>query len=122
MTNYSDKAKARHVPGKMNKLEEAYSGHLELQKLAGEIYAWKFEPVALILADRTRYTPDFLVIEKDMTVRFDEVKGFWRDDARVKIKVAAEMFPWFKFKAVTKAKKRDGGEWEYEFFNKSELV
>ena len=31
-----------------------------------------------------------------------EVKGWWRDDARVKIKVAAELFPWIQFVAVTK--------------------
>jgi len=32
-----------------------------------------------------------------------EVKGFWRDDARVKIKVAASIYP-FRFVAVRKVK------------------
>ena len=40
-----------------------------------------------------------------------EVKGFWREDARLKIKVAAEQFP-FRFVAVTKSK--DG--WATEEF------
>ena len=40
-----------------------------------------------------------------------EVKGFWRDDARVKIKVAADIYP-FRFLAIKKAK--DG--WEKESF------
>jgi hypothetical protein len=41
-----------------------------------------------------------------------EVKGFWQDDARVKIKVAASIYP-FKFIAVKKAK----GGWEREEFS-----
>jgi hypothetical protein len=36
------------------------------------------------------------------------VKGFWRDDARVKFKVAREFFPMFEFNAV----KRNGAGWE----------
>ena len=113
-----DYAKGLKPQGVMNNTEKEYSQQLELQMLAGEIYAWKFEPVALVLADRTRYTPDFLVIEKDMTVRFDEVKGFWRDDARVKIKVAAKAFPWFKFQAIQKEPKKCGGGWKVEKFFK----
>jgi hypothetical protein len=42
-----------------------------------------------------------------------EVKGFWRDDARVKIKVAREMFPWFVWTAV----KVYRGGWKYENFD-----
>ena len=44
-------------------------------------------------------------------VEIHEVKGFWMDDARVKIKVASEMFP-FRFVAVT----RKAGRWEAEEF------
>jgi len=40
-----------------------------------------------------------------------EVKGFWRDDARVKIRVAASLYP-FRFVAVTKTK----GGWDIEEF------
>ena len=48
-------------------------------------------------------------------LEFHEVKGFWRDDARVKIKVAAEHFP-FKFVAVRKKKLSEGGGWDVEEF------
>ena len=37
-----------------------------------------------------------------------EVKGFWQDDARVKIKVAAQMYPFRFLAAKLKPKKLDG--------------
>jgi hypothetical protein len=53
--------------------------------------------MAFSLGDDTRYTPDFMVIKNDGTIEFHEVKGFMRPAARVKIKVAARMFPWFRW-------------------------
>lgn len=44
-----------------------------------------------------------------------EVKGFWQDDARAKIKIAAAMFP-FRFFAVKVKTKREGGGWDVEEF------
>ncbi|MFX6258524.1 DUF1064 domain-containing protein, partial [Acinetobacter baumannii] len=44
-----------------------------------------------------------------------EVKGFWTDDARVKIKVAAEQYP-LTFLAVKAKAKKDGGGWAIETF------
>lgn len=44
-----------------------------------------------------------------------EVKGFWTDDARVKIKVAASLFP-FKFVAVKVQSQKNGGGWAIEEF------
>lgn len=44
-----------------------------------------------------------------------EVKGFWRDDARAKIKIAADLYP-FRFIAVMKRRKKDGGGWSEEVF------
>ena len=41
-----------------------------------------------------------------------EVKGHWTDDARVKIKVAAELYPYYRFSAVRRVK----GEWVREVF------
>jgi hypothetical protein len=103
---------ARRVAGTMNKTEEAFSKVLEARKQAGEIHHWSFEAMALRLADRTTYTPDFFVIEKDGLVSFWEVKGFWHQAGRIKIKVAAENHPWFSFTAVQYKKK----EWSYEQF------
>ena len=90
----------------MNKLEASYAMSLEAKKRAGKIVLWRYERVTLKLADDTRYTPDFYVLELDGSVSLIEVKGFMRDDALVKLKVAASQFPEFRFylyqKGVTK--------------------
>lgn len=99
--------------GRMNLTEAAYAVVLEDKKTNGEIVWWRYERVKLRLADKTWYTPDFAVITGEDELEFHEVKGFWRDDARVKIKVANEEFP-FLFIAITKTK--DG--WHEEVFTK----
>jgi hypothetical protein len=48
-------------------------------------------------------------------IELHEVKGFWTDDARVKIKVAASIYP-FKFMAVKPRPQKVGGGWEVEEF------
>lgn len=95
----------------MNKTERAYLEHLKLLYMAGKIKKYDFEPEKLRLANSTFYTPDFRVITNEDCIEFHEVKGFWRDDARVKIKVAAEMHP-YQFIAIKKGKRG----WEYEKF------
>ena len=85
---------AFHRSGQMNKLEAAYAARLESLKLAGEIADYRFECVKLRLADNT-------------VAHADD----WEDDARVKIKVAAELYP-FKFIAARKQK----GAWLFEEF------
>jgi len=97
----------------MNKTEARYAEHLEGLMRAGHIVGWDYEGVKLRLAEKTFYTPDFLVICADGSVELHEVKGHWEDDARVKIKVAAKQKPWFTFVAVKAGK---GGAWEYERF------
>jgi hypothetical protein len=44
-----------------------------------------------------------------------EVKGFWQDDARVKIKIAADLYP-MRFIAVRAKLKKEGGGWVVENF------
>lgn len=94
----------------MNKTESAYAQHLAYRAALGEVVSWVFERIKLRLADNTWYTPDFFIILADGSVEFHEVKGFWRDDARVKWKVAAETFRWAVFVAVRRVR----GQWEYE--------
>ena len=108
-------AKGRLKTGVMNKTEEAYAAELELQKISGEILWYKFEGIKLRLADNTFYTPDFVVLVYDGYLECHEVKGFWRDDARAKIKIAADLYP-FKFIAAKPIAKRCGGGWEIECF------
>jgi hypothetical protein len=101
--------------GEKNKTEAAYGDHLEQRRLTGDVIWFRFEGIKLRLADNTFYTPDYFVMRSDGHLEVHEVKGFWRDDARVKIKVAAEMYP-FRFIAVKAKPKRDGGGWEMEEF------
>ena len=88
----------------MTKLEEAYSWELERRLKRGEILVWRYEAITFKLAPDTRYTPDFFVVCADGMVEFHEVKGFRREDSWVKLKVAAEVFPWFRFLLVTNGK------------------
>lgn len=108
-------AHAVHTPGKMNKTESAYAERLEWLKHEGKVAWYLFEGITLKLADNTRYTPDFAVENELGELEMHEVKGFWRDDARVKIKVAASIFP-FRFIAVKMKSKKEGGGWSFENF------
>lgn len=107
-------ALGRLPDGVMNKTEAAYEAEiLKPRMLAGEIIWYKFESMKFKLAKKTTYTPDFNVMLANGQMEMHEVKGFWRDDARAKIKIAAEMFP-FKFVAIQKKSKKSG--WTTEEF------
>jgi hypothetical protein len=84
-------------------------------------------PVRLRIAKGKRkawYTPDFMAVHERMIelpdcrdvgvpeITMYEVKGFWREAARVRIKVAAGEYPMFKFIAATRVE----GEWKFEEF------
>lgn len=113
--NKNIQALGRMKSGKMNNTEKAYAQHLEIQKREGEINYYSFDGINLRLADNTFYKPDFLVMRGDGQLEIHEVKGFWTDDALVKIKVAADKFP-FKFIAVMKQTKKNGGGWDIREF------
>ena len=102
--------------GAMNKTEAAYANHLEVMKQVGAVIWFKFEGMKLRLADNTFYTPDFAVMAADGVMEMHEVKGFWQDDARAKIKIAADMYP-FRFKAYKAKAKKNRGGWEEEAFD-----
>jgi hypothetical protein len=101
--------------GAMNKTERAYDAELTARTIAGHVVWHKFQGLKLRLADNTFYTPDFTVLAADMVIECHEVKGHWMDDARVKIKVAADIYP-FRFVAVKVRARKHGGGWEYERF------
>ena len=108
-------ALGRLKTGAMNKTEQAYADYLEINRVCGDVAWYKFEGVKLRLADNTFYSPDFAVMMSDGRMQMHEVKGFWQDDARVKIKVAADLYP-FEFIAIKAKAKKDGGGWEKEVF------
>ncbi|WP_208296478.1 DUF1064 domain-containing protein [Massilia sp. CCM 8734] len=101
--------------GAMNKTEVAYAATLEQRKQAGEVAWYKFEGLKFRLADNTFYTPDFVVMLADGALEAHEVKGFWQDDARAKIKIVADLYP-IRFIAIQARPKKDGGGWKVEDF------
>lgn len=106
-------ALGRMKAGTKNKLEAAYEKYLEERKQAGEILWYKFEGIKLRLADNCFYNPDFAVMLKSGEIEIHECKGFMRDDAAVKIKVAAEEYP-FRFVLVYAKPKKEGGGFKVE--------
>lgn len=108
------RARPRPVPGSMNKTEQRYLAEvLEPAVADGTYRSARFEALKLRLAAKTFYSPDFQVVNDETgEIELHEVKGFWEDDARVKIKVAAAQFPEFRFVAVQYKK----GQWVREYF------
>lgn len=109
------------TPGQMNQTEKAWADVLEAKKLLGEISCYEFEKIKLKLADNTFYTPDFWVVLSDGRIEFHEVKAMTskgvvlaEDDAKVKIKVAAEQFWQFDFVIAARGPKSQGYPWKIE--------
>lgn len=96
----------------MNKLEQNFAWELEDRRKAGVIEHWGFEEMRFRLGQGAWYKPDFVVHVGGGVVVCYECKGFWREAARVRIKVAAERYPFISFVAVTKV----AGQWRYEDF------
>jgi len=108
--------RAKGTKKEINALETRYILEvLEPARISGKIVEWWYEGVRFKLADRTTYTPDFMVLMPDGMIEIHETKGFWEEDARVKIKVAASLFP-FTFKALRPIAKKHGGGWTIEEF------
>lgn len=100
----------RPRPGVMNKLESSYALELECKKQNKEIKSYWYEAIKLRLADKTFFTVDFFLLMADNSLEAHECKGFMMDDAAVKLKCAAEKFP-FKF-VLVKLDKFKG--WTYQ--------
>ena len=91
-------ARVRSKPDRdrMNRLEADYARHLTDRLYLGEVLWFEYQAVKLRLAPRTWYEPDFLVLamrDGAPSLEVHETKGFWEEDARIKIKVAAELYP-----------------------------
>ncbi len=104
---YKPRLKQNRGP-ELNKTETAFLLHLR----AFECKEWDITPHALTfrLGNGVRYTPD-IIANYHGIVRAYEVKGFMRDDAAVKLKCAAALFPWCSFWLASKDK-REG--WRIE--------
>ena len=96
------RAKAQLEEDGMNKTERAYSLVLTRHP---DVHKWYFESVNLrVGVGKSWYRCDFFVIKADGKIEMHEVKGFWRDDALVKIRAAQLRYPAFKFIVVKKTK------------------
>jgi hypothetical protein len=95
----------------LNQLEKDYLKLLELRKAAGEIQEFWIKGMKLTLAPNTTLTVDFFVLTNDDILEAHETKGFMEEDANVKLKVAAKLWP-FRFYVIRKKLKRDGGGWD----------
>ena len=105
-------ALGRLKQGEMNKTEQAYDQRLKLLMHAGEIVWYKFEGIKLRLADKTFLTVDFAVMGANGLLEMHDVKGaraIYTDDAKVKMKVAASLYP-FRFVVAFPRK----GGWDIE--------
>lgn len=111
----SMQALGRLKTGQMNKTEALYATTLEVRKYDGEVLWYRFEGMKFRLADNTFYTPDFAVMLANGALEAHEVKGFWTDDGRAKIKIAADMYP-LRFVAVQQVPRKNGGGWKTEEF------
>ena len=107
-------ALGRMKTGQMNKTEERFAQMLELERHAGKVQWWKFEGIKLMLAKNTSITVDFGVLPDTGILTMIDVKGskaMVTDDARVKMKLAAELYP-FVFKLAYPRAKGEG--WDIE--------
>lgn len=109
-------ALGRLKAGTMNATEARFAQLLDQKKLVGEVLWWKFEAIKLILAPNTSLTVDFNVMMADGLLVMIDVKGakaIFTDDARAKMKIAADCFP-FVFRVAYPKPKKEGGGWHIE--------
>jgi len=107
-------ALGRLPKSEMNKTEAAYADLLEARKVAGEILSWKFHPMNVRLANNTFYEVDFLVVTKDLELQIHETKGTYTTQVgNMKIKLCAEVLPFFRFIKCIKQAGKDGG-WKFK--------
>lgn len=85
-----------------SKWELEYHQYLQTQGKTALCHVIKFQ-----LANGCWYMPDFLVVGDCGKLELHEVKGHWREAAKVRFKVARDKFPWFVWRVVRKEK----GSW-----------
>ncbi len=90
--------------GKMNKTEAEFAMILEARANHNEIKQAKFEQIKIRIGEGCWYIPDFFVERHVGKPLFIEIKGFLRDDARVKFLAAKELHTWADFEMWRKTK------------------
>jgi hypothetical protein len=105
-------------PTKQNKWNYAYAQFLELEKQAGKIRWWWYEPSShwLVHPDKEtkerglRFKVDFMIWHNNGRLQMVEVKGYSKNlrDGLTRFKIAKEQFPCFEWSLM----KRKGRGWE----------
>lgn len=106
-------ALGRLKTGEKNKTEQRYEDEvLRPHMIVGKVLWYRFEGIKLRLADNTFLTIDYAVLPDNGVLTLVDVKGgqaVIQDDARVKMKVGADLYP-FRFQFAYP----DGGGWTHE--------
>ena len=124
--------------GSLNTLESRFRDQLEEWKMAGLVRWYIAKPCAFRISQGCHWYPDFMVwwgyakgpfstdyrpthweIDQsfagvEQNIQLIDVKGFWRDDALVKVKTIAELYPCFLVSSVMWDKK--GKTWRWRHF------
>lgn len=107
-------ALGRLKTGEKNATEQRYEDEvLKPGMIVGDILWYRFEGVKLRLADNTFLTVDFAVLPASGVLTMVDVKGaraIVQEDARVKMRVAADQYPFLFQLAFPKG----GGGWTIE--------
>lgn len=96
----TEAAEAPSGPKFKSKAEARYAELLERQRRSGQIESWRYEAITLRIGLGARYSPDFLVVMNDGRMKLVEVKGHMKEAARVRLRVAVEMYPQFAWLLV----------------------
>ena len=92
------------VPKFRSKWDENFAAKCELEKRAGLILGWWYEPFSLWLPGGVRYKPDFMVHRSKLwpSIEVVEVKGWSKNrrDGITRLKIAAALFPCFTWRMV----------------------
>jgi len=103
----------QHQGDGMNKWEREYRA-LILKKWPD---CFIHREVSFPLANGVKYKLDFLrvlITDDGCNCVGFEVKGQARQAGIIKVKIAAQAYPWITFRLVTKRRKKDGGGWAEE--------
>jgi hypothetical protein len=95
----------------MNKTEWDFKATCQAAWLKGQILSHYRPENPFRLAGNTVYSPDRIVKELDERISVIEIKGHMRDDAAVKLKVAAHMYPQYRWLLV---KRGPQGSWRVQ--------
>ena len=100
-----------------SKWEAAYANKLELEKRAGVIRQYWYEPFSIWLPGPVRYKPDFLIQYETShfpTMEMIEIKGWSKNrrDGMTRLKIAAALFPCFTWRMAYRTK---GGGWDHDY-------